>query len=39
MDETETGQVVQQLTREPGAAMDPHRWGAILQVGYCYEVV
>lgn len=32
--ETETGQVVQQLVKEPGAAMDLNRWGAILQVSF-----
>ena len=32
IDATETGEVAQQIVKEPGAAMDTDRWGAILQV-------
>lgn len=34
MDATETGEVAQQIVKEPGAAMDTDRWGAILQVNF-----
>lgn len=36
-EKTEVGTVVQQLVKQPGAAMDPNRWGAILQVGSALE--